>query len=110
MVDIRRPTMAGDIHARHFVLGGDAQQPEALQQPEERRHSDRHPSRNDQNFDKLRSQQLASTSHEESVWSVTGASVDLQDVILLRKQAYENQPPCAAASVQLRRFQGVVVV
>lgn len=110
LVDVRRTTVPGDVHSRNFVLGGDAQQVESLQQPEEGHHGGCYPARDYQDFDDLRSQQLAAASHEQPVGPVASAAVDLQNVVLLGEEAHEDQPPGAASAVQLGGFQRIVVV
>ncbi|PTQ43661.1 hypothetical protein MARPO_0023s0005 [Marchantia polymorpha] len=108
VIVISRATMAREIHTCQFVVGVDPQQVVLVQKPEARHHGHCHPQENHQNRHELRGEQIAAPAQEVAVapaWPVC-----LEHVLLVGEEAREEQPPCPAAAVQLRRLQRIVVL
>ena len=108
LVNVRLTSVSGHVHTRHLVLRGDTQQMELVQGEKQRAHRHRNPPEDCQDLDNLGPEQLATASHEQTVWSTAIATVDLQDVVLLREEPNEEKTPRSAPAMQLSGFQRVV--
>ncbi|GJN02377.1 hypothetical protein PR202_ga19720 [Eleusine coracana subsp. coracana] len=106
MVDVGEPAMPCEVHSGHLVLGRDAEQPELLEREEERSHGGADPPGDDEDLYDLRGEELAAAAHEQPVRPA--GRVDLLDVLLPGEEAREEDPPRAAAAVQLRGLERVV--
>ncbi|RDX95705.1 hypothetical protein CR513_21731, partial [Mucuna pruriens] len=106
LVRISEPSMPGQIHTRQLVLCGNPQQLHLIQPPKQRPHCGTDPPDNNQNLNHVRRQQLPSAPHKQPV--PPPRPIHLLHILLFGKQRREYHPPRAAASVQLRRFQGIV--
>ena len=106
--NVRRASVSSHVHTRHLVLGGDAQQAELVQGKKQRAHRHTNPPEDHQDLDDLGCEQLATASHEQTVWSVAVATVNFQDVMFLREESNEENTPRSAPAMELGGFQRVV--
>lgn len=110
VVDVGEATVPGEVHALELVLARDTEQTKLVEDEEEWPHGAADPPDVDQYGDDVRPQQPAAPSHEEAVRPAGAPWVCLVHVLLLGEEGGEEDPPGAAAGVELRRLEGVVVL